>query len=469
MEAAINSIINRKVCKGTQRLMHLFSGLTSSLRYFAFFVFLTVITLFSIGAQASPDIQHWETSNGARVYYVHAPELPMVDVRVIFDAGSARDSDTAGLASFTNGMLEEGAGNGGKALDADAIASRFDSVGASFSLDSMRDMAILDLRSLTDPKRLQPALETMALIINQPSFPDDALERVRKQILIGLRYDEQSPGTIASKAYYAALFGDHPYASPSSGTRESIAALQRSDLIAFYQRYYVGRNAVVAMVGDLDRSQTERVAEQLVGALPAGAAAPALPQVAPITDARLIHREHPSKQTHVLIGQPGSRRGDPDYFPLYIGNHILGGSGLVSRISDEVREKRGLAYSAYSYFSPMRLEGPFTMGLQTRNNEAEEAIAVLRQTLKRFVDEGPSTEELQAAKNNITGGFPLNIDSNKDIVGYIGMIGFYQLPLDYLERFNQRVEAVTLEQIKDAFRRRIHPDRLVTVTVGGKE
>jgi zinc protease len=161
------------------------------------------------------------------------------------------------------------------------------------------------------------------------------------------------------------------------------------------------------------------------------------------------------------------RRGDPDYLPLYVGNHILGGSGLVSRISDEVREKRGLSYSAYSYFVPMRVAGPFTLGLQTRNENRAEALAVLRQTLARYVGEGPTDEELLAAKKNITGGFPLNIDSNSDILGYIAMIGFYGLPLDYLDTFNQRVEAVTAAQIRDAFARRVHPERMVTVTVGG--
>lgn len=420
-------------------------------------------------AHANPTIQHWETKNGARVFFVPAPQLPIVDIRVIFDAGSARDHGKPGLAAFTNGMLEEGAGSGEQALDADAIAERFDSTGAIFSLDSLRDMATLNLRSLTKPALLKPSLETMALIINEPSFPNDALERVRKQILIGLRYEEQSPGDIASKAYYAALFGDHPYASPSNGTKESVAALKREELLAFYKRYYVGRNAIVAIVGDLDRSHAEKLAEQLVGKLPTGAPAPTLPEVEPMRKATRIHKPHPSTQTHVLIGQPGMRRGDPDYFQLYVGNHVLGGSGLVSRISNEVREERGLAYSAYSYFVPMRAEGPFTMGLQTRNEQTDEAMEILRQTLKRFVNEGPTNKELEAAKKNITGGFPLNIDSNKDIIGYIGMIGFYRLPLDYLDRFNERVEAVTVEQVKDAFQRRLHPDRMVTVTVGGSD
>lgn len=453
----------------TQSKSRLLFGVISSLHSSAYsaFLLLSVSLIWSSVVLATPDIQHWETGNGARVYYVHAPQLPMMDIRVIFDAGSARDENKPGLAAFTNGMLEEGAGKGKRALDADTIADRFDSVGATFSLDSARDMATLSLRSLTKFTLFSQALETMALVINQPSFPSDSLERVRKQMLIGLRYEEQSPGTIASKAFYSALYGDHPYAIPSSGTTESVSALTRRELSAFYRRYYVGRNAMVAIVGDLDRAAASKVAEQLVGRLPEGERAEALPPVADLPAATTINKRHPSKQTTVLIGQPGSRRGDPDYFPLYVGNHVLGGNGLVSRISEEVREKRGLAYSAYSYFNPMRAEGPFTMGLKTRNDQSEEAMAVMRKTLQRFIDEGPSEEELEASRSNITGGFPLKIDSNKDIVSYIGMIGFYQLPLDYLDRFTERVNAVTVEQIRDAFRRRIHSDRMVTITVGG--
>ena len=424
---------------------------------------LAALLLSSI-AGASPDIEHWITGNGARVYYVAAPQLPMVDIRVTFNAGSARDGGKPGLAMLTNGMLEEGAGR----LDANAIAERFDSLGANTGFDSLRDMATASLRSLTDEKLLQPAVETFAQLLREPSFPVDALERVRKQMLVGLRHESQSPGRLGSKAFYKALYGDHPYASHSSGTMASVLKLSREDIIAYHRRYYVGNNAVVASVGAVSREQAERLAEQVVGGLPAGEAAPALPTVAMLAEASEQHIEHPSTQTHILLGQPGMRRGDEDYFALYIGNHILGGSGLTSRISDEIREKRGLSYSAYSYFSPMAAEGPYLLSLQTKTESREEALAVLHATLTRFISEGPSEEELIAAKKNITGGFALNVDSNKDILGYIAMIGFYQLPLDYLDSFIERVNAVTVPQINDAFRRRIDPDKMVLITVGEK-
>lgn len=416
----------------------------------------------SLQLQATPDIQHWQTANGAQVYFVPAPELPMVDIRVVFDGGAARDATTPGVSAFTSAMLEEGAGG----LDADAIAERFDALGASFTASSLRDMATVSLRSLTEPKLLQPALDTFALLLSHPDFPADALERVRSQMLTVLQAEEQDPGDTAEKAFYRALYDNHPYALPVNGTPASITAMQRAELTDFHRRYYVGRNAVVAIVGAVERIQAETLAEAAVGQLPAGEAAPALPPIPHLEAASTLHIDHPSTQTHLLLGQPGMRRGDPDYFPLYIGNHILGGSGLVSRISDEVREKRGLSYSAYSYFIPMRLEGPFTLGLQTRNDKAQEALAVLRETLEHFVSKGPTEEELTAAKKNITGGFALNVDSNSDILGYIAMIGFYGLPLDYLDTFIDTVNAVTVEQIRDAFSRRIDPQRMALVTVG---
>lgn len=423
---------------------------------------LLLWALASLAHAARIDIQHWETENGARVYFVPAMELPMVDVQIVFDAGSARDGEQAGLAQLTSRMLGEGAGG----MDADAIAERFEGLGAQFSADAQRDMAMLDLRSLSDEEYLGPALDTVATILRSPDFPPPALERERGRLLIDLQSVEQSPGDIADEAFYRAVYGEHPYASPMLGTSTSVQALTRADLQAFHRDYYVARNAVIAIVGALSRAQAEQVAERLMDRLPAGAAAARVAKVTGEREARRVHIDFPSSQTHVLAGQPGTYRLDPDYFPLYVGNHVLGGSGLVSRVSEQVREKRGLAYSAYSYFAPMRAEGPFILGLQTRNDQAEQAIAVLFDTLAAFIDKGPTDEELAAAKKNITGGFPLRIASNRNIVGNLAVIGFYGLPLDYLDTFNDRVEAVGGEQIRDAFRRRIDPATMVTVTVG---
>jgi len=409
-------------------------------------------------------IQSWQSEHGAKVMYVHAPQLPMVDIRLVFDAGSARDGKLPGLAMMTNAMLDLGAGE----WSTDTIAERFDSVGAQFSNDSLKDMAIFSLRSLTEPDLLNEAITTLNTILVKPKFIESELQRTRQQVLINLRNQEQSMSTIASKTFYQALYPEHAYGSPVMGTVDSINAITRDDLIKFYKKYYVASNAVVAIVGDLDKAEAEEQVAQILKGLPEGEAAEKLLEAQPLNEAKRIHKAHPSSQTHVLIGQPGMKRGDEDYLALYVGNHILGGSGFGSRIVEEIREKRGLAYSSYSYFSPMRVNGPFILGLQTGNGNTQQALTILDEVLREFIDKGPTEEELQHARKNITGGFALKVDSNKDIIGYLGMIGFYNLPLDYLATFNERVEAITLEQIHDAFKRRINPDKLVTVTVGTK-
>lgn len=430
---------------------------------------LTLITLAAASlmavelAVANPDIEHWTTANGARVYFVPSPELPMVDLRVVFDAGSARDGTQGGLARLTSGVLDQGAGE----LNADQIAARMEGIGARFGTSSYRDMAIVSLRSLTDWALLDQALDIMSLVITAPSFPQDALALAQKRTLVALRAQQEDPGDIADKAFFADVYGEHPYAAPSLGTEQSVTALTRQDAINFHQRYYVAKNAIIAIVGAIDRKEAEAIVQKVIGGLPAGETAAALPSVKPLADAKTEHIAFPSAQTHILMGQPGITRDDPDYFPLLVGNHVLGGSGLVSRIMIEVREKRGLAYSAHSYFSPMRGAGPFTAGLQTRNDQAEAALEVLRDTLRDFIAKGPTADELTAAKKNITGGFALRLDSNSKIVENLASIGFYNLPLDYLDTYNQRIEAVTADQIREAFQRRIQPERMVTVMVGG--
>jgi len=422
-----------------------------------------LVALASMGtAWAGPKIEAWETANGARVLFVAAPDLPILDARLLFDAGSARDGKRSGLASLTAGMLTQGAGK----WDADAIAQRIESVGAQLSSGAGRDSAYLSLRTLTQEPAMETALQTAATVLAAPRFEEADFERERKNRLVDLRQDEQDPGTVGSKAIYRKIFGQHPYAADPSGTQEQVAALKREDLVAFHRRYYVASNAVVAIVGALTREQAHAVAERLTDGLDTGQPPPKLPPVPDLTEEITDELQFPSSQTHIYAGQPGMRRLDPDYFPLYVGNHILGGSGLVSLLMDEVREKRGLSYSVSSYFLPMAQRGPFLMGLQTKNGQAAQAREVMMETMRRFREDGPTADELTAAIKNITGGFPLRIASNSKIVQYLSVIGYYGLPLDYLDRFNDKVSAVSAEQIRDAFRRRVHPDRLATVIVG---
>lgn len=425
--------------------------------------FFTLL-LAAFSSLASPAIQHWQTEQGTRVYFVDAPQLPMVDIRLIFDAGGARDGDLPGTALLTNAMLKEGT----RTADTNAIAATFDNVGAKFSNESERDMAVLSLRTLVEDKAMNQAVDMFVEVSSQPAFPQSAFDRLKNQLKTSLQSQKQSPEKIAERRFYEALYGEHPYAQMPSGDENSIERIQIADLQAFFEQYYVAQNAVLVLVGDLREADAKALAEKISAALPTGETAAPLPAVAGLTAASEQRIDFPSSQSHLLVGQPGVTRTDPDYFELYVGNHVLGGGGLVSIINDEIREKRGLSYSAYSYFRPMREAGPFQMGLQTRNEQAEEALTVLRQTLREFVQTGPSDEQLEAAKQNITGGFALRLDSNSKIADYLGVIGFYQLPLDYLDNFKQRVNAVSKTAIQDAFLRRVDPDKMTTVIVGGK-
>jgi zinc protease len=423
-----------------------------------------LLALWPVVGFGLPQIETWNTANGARVYFVRAPELPMVDIRVAFDAGSARDQTRWGLAGLTNGMLAEGAGG----LTAQTLSERFEATGAQFNNSSGREMASVGLRSLTESPYLERAVETLGLVLQKPDFPAEALERERKLMLTALKQREQEPAAIAEDRFMGVLYQGHPYGSPPQGSAKTLGALKRDDLLAHYRRYYCGRNAVIGLVGDLTRPQAASIADKLVTVLPEGAAAPPLPPPPDIDKPIEIHVPYPSSQTHIWAGRAGFARLDPDYFPLYLGNHVLGGGGFISRLYKEVREKRGLSYSAYSYFQPMRVAGPFIAGLQTSFEQADQALAVMRETLTKFVADGPSATEIEASVKNIAGGFPLRIDSNNEVIEYLILIGFYGLPLDFLDTYVDRIRAVTLADIGAAFKRRMDPPDLVTVTVGPK-
>ncbi|KAB7627362.1 M16 family metallopeptidase [Alkalilimnicola sp. S0819] len=417
--------------------------------------------LATLPALATPPVQHWRSAQGADVYFIAADTLPIVDLRLTFRAGAARDGEQPGLAALTNSLLDQGAGG----RSADELAQALEQVGARLNIGSARDMAWLHLRSLSRAEALAPALDTLELILTQPDFPAHALARERRRMLVYLRSQQQSPAALAEKAFYKALYGDHPYATPPAGTAESLRALDEEDLREFYRRHYVAANATVALVGDLTRSQAEHLVGRLLDELPAGEAPPALPEVPP-AETQAVHIPFDASQTHILLGQPAASRDSPDYFPLLVGNHILGGSGLNSVLARELREERGLSYSSASRFSFMERPGPFLMSTQVRADRADEALGVLHDSLRSLRDEGPSQQQLDMAIANLAGGFPLQLDSNNDLVGYLSVIGFYGLPLDYLERYVSRVRAVSAEEIREAFRRHLDPARMTRVLVG---
>lgn len=421
-----------------------------------------ILLLLSQSLWATAKIDHWQTQQGGRVYFVKTEGLPMADIRITFDAGSARDEQHHGVAALTAALLDTGAGD----WDADTIAERFESVGAEFSAGGSMDTASLSLRVLTDKPLFEKALETLRVILAKPRFAEADFQREQNRTLAAIKQQEESPGEVASIAFYQALYGQHPYAHPETGTLATVKALTADDLKQFYRQYYVAANSLVVIVGDMSRQQAEQTAEKLLSELPVGQKPGPLPKVTAPAQGGKKHLAFPSAQTHVLVGQPGISRKDPDYFDLYVGNHILGGSGLVSKLFNEVREKRGLAYSASSAFVPLSEPGPFLVSLQTRNDQTGQALSVLNSTLADFIAKGPTAEELLAAQKNITGGFAMRFDTNKELANYVSMIGFYDLPLDYLDTFKDKINKVTVASITDAFKRHVNLKLSQTITVG---
>ncbi|MBB71661.1 MAG: peptidase M16 [Legionellales bacterium] len=430
--------------------------------------FLTFIILFGLSLSAwGKDeqvlpIQHWTLANGAQVYFVESHELPLVDLNLSFRAGSAYDGRHPGIASYTARMLAQGT----KHLSADDIAEKFDNVGAIYSHSTSRDSADISLRSMSDEAYFNPAVATFTDIINHPNFPSTAANRVKQQLLQALKYQQQHPSTVATLAFYHDLYQNNPYGHNPLGNAKQIKNISPHDLARFYKHHYNGANTVVAIVGDLSLAKAKTLSQQLVGRLPKGELASLPPLTMKTTASLQQHIEFPSTQTSVRIGNIAIARSSPDYIPLTVGNHILGGNVLTSRLFAAVREQRGLTYDVASRFSPMQEKGPFMVSMQTRNDKTTEAIAVTKDQIKQFVQQGPTAKELQSAKQNIIGGFPLSFSSNASITNMISAIGFYELPLDYLDTYRGKVDALSQQDITQAFQQHIDPDKLLTVTVG---
>ncbi len=436
---------------------------------------LIVIVLFTASglAQAALNIQHWALDNGARVYFVENHTIPMLDVNVDFDAGGRRDpSGQAGLASLTNGMLARGLagatlpdGTVEPALSEAEISNVMADVAAQRGGGAGTDRAGMSVRTLSSAAERDQAVRMLARLLAQPSFPADLFTRDKARTIAAIREALTKPESIASKAFWRMAYGSHPYGAEA--TVESVDAITRDDLVRFHQQHYVANQAVIAIIGDITRADAEAIARELTRRLPQGAPLPALPSITrPQGGEQRL--PHPASQSHILVGMPALARNDPDLFPLTVGNYVLGGGGFVSRLTHEVREKRGLAYSAYSYFSPMAQPGPFMAGLQTRKDQSDEALQVVRKTIEDFLRNGPTEAELKAAKDNLIGGFALRIDNNRKILDNIATIGFYQLPLDYLDTWTSKVAKVTLADIRAAFGRKLAMENMVTVIVGAE-
>ncbi|MEX2576508.1 MAG: pitrilysin family protein, partial [Halofilum sp. (in: g-proteobacteria)] len=412
---------------------------------------------------AAPEVQQWSTPAGARVLFVETHEIPAVDVRMTFAAGAARDGEHPGVARLTSNLLMSGT----ESLNGDALAEAYEREGAEVSTGAARDMGWVEFRSLSDEAHLWPVARTVADLAANPTFPPGEVERLIGQQRTSLARKAQSPGALASRAFWRTVYGDHPYGHEPLGTEESLDAITRDDIRAFHERYYAAANANLAIVGDLSRAEAERLARTLTESLPQGEPASALPRVPDPEADETVREDFPSNQAHVLIGRPAVARGGDRWPALVVANHVLGGGGFSSRLMSEVREERGLVYGISSGFSPMSARGPFRVQLQTRGDQTGEALEVVNAQLKRFVQEGPSAAEVDDAVSNITGGFPLEVDSNSELTGYLSMIGFYELPTNYLQQYRDRIAEVDAEAARVAFAEVVGDQPLVRVIVGG--
>lgn len=427
-------------------------------------LFVLLFALFGTQVYAKQlDVKHWQNKNGVSVYFLRAPELPMLDIRVLFPAGSLYDGKQFGLASFTAAMLNQGT----KDLSADQIADGFDQLGASYAATATRDMGVVSLRTLTTSKYLQPAVKLLSQVINSPQFNDTDFKRMQKQIEISIQQSQQFPSQVASDNFMEQLYGNFPYAHPVIGTTKSIKALTPQDLKSFYQKYYVANRADIVLVGNITQQQAAQIANQLTASL-AQAKAP-LPTFQDATVATAMKTKNisfPAQQTTILIGQVGINFKDPNYFPLMVGNFILGGNGLSSVLANVVRQQNGLAYGIGSDLEMLRYKGPFLISLQTRTDKAADAMSLAYDTARKFIAKGPTAKQLAMAKANIINGYPLTLDSNSKLATTLSLVAFYHLPGNFIKDYTNHVKHVTLADVTKAMQDTLHPDQFSIVTVG---
>ena len=436
-------------------------------------IWMLSLLLITGSVHAALNIQHWTLDNGARVYFVENHAIPVFDVSVDFDAGARRDPvGKTGTASITNGMLARGIrqatlsdGSTESAMTESEISDALADLAAQRGGGPGSDRAGMSIRTLSTPAERDQSIRLLARLLAHPSIPDDFLRRDKARTISSIKEALTKPESIADKAFWRLAYNGHPYANEA--TVETVEAITRDDLLQFHQTHYVANRAVIAMIGDVSREQANAIAIELTRRLPQGSPLAEISAVTPSTATEQRY-PHPASQSHILIGMPALARGDKDFFALTVGNYILGGGGFVSRIYRQVREQRGLAYSSYSYFNPMAQPGPYIAGLQTRKDQTDEALKVVRETIATFLRDGPTDAELKAAKDNLMGGFALRIDNNRKILENLSMIGYHQLPLDYLDTWTAQVNRVTVADIRTAFARKLSLDRMVTVVVGAE-
>lgn len=416
-----------------------------------------------LSAQASSfKIKTWHLTNGVTVYFVESKTIPTLGANLIFTAGSAYDGNYKGLAAMTNSMIGQATLN----KNSDQIASGFDSIGAELNSDISRDYSSFALRTLTDKKYLTKAVLRFADVIANARFKDSDFNRIKLQTFAAINSREQQPDYIASKIFNKAVYAGYPYAFPIIGTKNSLTTLSVDKLKHFYHQYYVGSNAKLVMVGDLSIKQAKKISNLLAGSLSRGQVAAKL-NIVPEKLASLVkHVDFPSQQTAIILGQLGVLPNSKNQYALAIANNILGQMPLNSVLFQQVRNSRGLAYSATSTFVSRVCRGTFYIQAKTRAAKTKEAVAVIRQTLKDYISHGPTKAQFNSAKKYINGSFPLSYASNAGILNLVSKIAIYDLPVDYANNYLKNINTVTLDQVKTALQKSLNPKKMTLVTVG---
>jgi zinc protease len=421
---------------------------------------LAVVLLWPAGAGAI-EVERVVSPGGIEAWLVEAHAVPILSMRFAFRGGTKLDPEgKEGLAELASGLLNEGAGD----MDALAFQKALDDRAIRMSFNAGIDEFRGTLETLTETRK--EAFDLLALALSQPRFDADAVERVRSQLRDELERDAKNPRAVAEKLWYRTAFAGHPYARPSEGTIESVQAIEVADLRAWMAARIARDALVVGVAGDIDPDALAPLLDRVFGPLPASAAPARVPETLPDAHGVVLVERMPQPQSLVLWGQRGVARDDPDYYAAYVVNHILGGGGFTSRLTEEVREKRGLAYGVYCYLLPLD-DAPLMMGgVATRNERVAESLDIVRAEYARLRDGGVSADELADAKTYITGSFPLSLDSNGEIAGRLVGMQIADLGIDYLDRRNGLIEAVTLEDADRVARDLLEPEDFTVVVVG---
>jgi len=426
-----------------------------------FLIFVLAFPLIATSALAAgPPVERRTLGNGARLLVSEQHDLPMVIVQILVDAGGRQDpKGREGLASLTADLLTEGAGK----RTAAQISETADFIGASLSTSADLDYATASITMLR--KDLDTGIELLADVLLRPTFPEVEVTRRREATLAALTSELDEPGRVAARAFVETLFAGEPYGHPAIGNTTAVKAIQRSDILSFYRRHYRPDGAIITVVGDVTASEIEtRLGAALSGWEP-GATAFAYPEVTrrPPVPVRI---DKPITQTNILLGHRGVSRDNPDYYALTVMNFILGGGGFTSRLLDNIRTKAGLAYSVSSGFTASKDPGAFQISLQTKNTSANDALRRACAEVARIRQEPVSDDELDGAKLYLTGSFPLRFDSNRKIAGFIAQAEFFGLGADYADRYAERIQGVTKEEVLRVAQQYLRPDELQLVVVG---